>query len=474
MVSLFCEYSLPLTRVLLRVSVFFLCYFLRYATLLLALVSYGCMTHSDKMASIKEAISFGQLAKAEKLISESGTLGHGKGKNRLLFFLEQATLYHHQKQYKLAEKSYMKASALIDELYTKSLSQGALSFVVNDSTIDYAGEDYEIIALHTMMALMYIEGGSLSKAHIEARRINTRLRELLKDEEATGSYEYHRDAFALYLSGLIFEANKNYDSAIIDYRRALETYDGGYQGGTTPNSLIRSLYLLAKQQGRSEITSSLSQKYQSHLNLVKKHNSRGGVIVLAKGYPSVGKVSQSFVFALGDQIIRYAWPVIPNISVPFPEYDFQIKKQSANVSRSSWPESRYRNHGELVQDHDRIARSVLEKKRLSLTAKSLTRLVAKGAITHELHQINPLLGVMANLIGIITETADTRSWSTLPGKIMMERYFLEPGQSYIIHYRSPGALDQRNVSYHLTPKKNELYFIILDYTRPHITITPKP
>ena len=435
---------------------------LRHVLLLgLALAMASCQTYSHKMSSIKEALYAGEMSAAESLLEGASFLVANK-KNRLLYLLERASLYHYQRQYQQAEQTYQKAADLASKLYTKSLTQGAMSFVVNDSTMDYAGEDYEIIAIHTMLSLLYIEMGELSKAQVEARRINTRLRELARDTEGKiGSYEW--DAFALYLSGLIFEVSKDYDSAIVDYRKALATYENQYPGGTTPHGLVMSLYHLAKKRRRLDISSVLSQKYPD-LTAAASRVSGAGLVVLAKGYPVIGKESESFFFNLDNQVLRYSWPVIPKIYRAMPEYRFQIDKKSGVLPKAS-------GGFEVAQDYDDLARSVLAERRLALTAKSIARLVLKHRVAHEVSEMNPLLGLAVTIINLFSESADTRSWNLLPGKIAIKRYFLEPGSSYLITHSSPGVGSSQVVR-KVVSQGRDLSFMILDYTHKSM-ISPK-
>ena len=62
------------------------------------------------------------------------------------------------------------ADKLVDVLYTESISKQAASFLVNDSVTDYAGEDYEKVAIHTMLALSFIEDDDYSSARVEAKK----------------------------------------------------------------------------------------------------------------------------------------------------------------------------------------------------------------------------------------------------------------------------------------------------------------
>lgn len=386
-----------------------------------------------------------------------------KGKNRVLYYLEHGTIMTHMGNFSAAEASYSKASSLIDELYTESVTRRALSFVVNDATTEYRGEEYEIVALHMMRALLFLRQGQWSKAGVEARRINTRLKELQqgfgeRSDSTQPSVSYVIDAFALYLSGIIFEVTGEVDSAIVDYRRALAAYEQGYVGGSTPSSLIRALYDLAVRYRRSSVAAPLLKKYPTILQdrkgiqPVSKSGARidSGVIVISMGYPVLPKQSESFVFSVGSSIIRYSWPIIPQSYVSFPDYQVFISGKHVTTPF------------EITQNFDDISRFMLRKKRLSLTAKSITRIAAKQMLAHQLSEQNPLIGLMAQMLSALTETADTRGWMLLPGKIGVQRISLPYGK-HMISYGIYRHFKANILKYIHLSAENPLSVVVLDY-----------
>lgn len=441
----------------------------------LSMTMLGCVSYGQMMAPMKDAIVAGDHGRAHTLLDKQQNLSQ-RGKNRLLYRLEKASIYHYEGQLKAAEREYKAAARLATELYTKSMSQGVMSWMVNDNTMDYVGEDYEIIGIHTMMAILYLELGELTKAAVEARRINTRLRELGRDqarEENVPGIRYERDAFALYLSGLVFEATGKVDHAIIDFTKALESYHQGYPGGSTPPGLVQSLYRLAKQRGRSSILTKLAAEHSHEVAALDASASGAGIVVIAKGYPTVGKDSQSFVFHAPHGFIRYAWPVIPAGSPAMPPYVFQLKHASAQPLHVDSGRRADAAAGRIpmIQDYDDLARVILEDRRAGLTAKALSRIVAKGAVAYGLMNSESsamvLLGMLLSLSSLFTETADTRSWNLLPGGFGLKRYFLQPNQSYQLSYVSPHGQH----STYAFVQDERLRFVVLDYSRDELVIS---
>jgi len=53
--------------------------------------------------------------------------------------------------------------------------------------------------------------------------------------------------------------------------------------------------------------------------------------------------------------------------------------------------------------------------------------VAKYQVTRQLSRDEAALGILSNVLNVLTERADTRSWLTLPKNIYLARVTLEPG-----------------------------------------------
>ncbi|MGC2049042.1 MAG: hypothetical protein WA635_10580, partial [Gallionella sp.] len=106
---------------------------------------------------------------------------------------------------------------------------------------------------------------------------------------------------------------------------------------------------------------------------------------------------------------------------------------------------------QMMEDIDAIARASLDARMPAITARSIARAVAKGALQESVDRAgsNSNNDVAAQLISSLvvrvataaTERADTRSWLTLPSDIQMARLSLPPG-SYDVTVELLGANDR--------------------------------
>jgi hypothetical protein len=155
-----------------------------------------------------------------------------KKKDRAQYYLDAGMLHHYLGNYEQSNQLLTQAEQAIDENFTKSISKAALSLILNDNAMDYAGEDYEDIYLNVFKALNYLELDSFDGAFVEIRRINMKLKNLetkykklasgysqskdAKKEMKAGTNKFHNSALGRYLSMLIYRVEGKWDDARID------------------------------------------------------------------------------------------------------------------------------------------------------------------------------------------------------------------------------------------------------------------
>jgi hypothetical protein len=82
----------------------------------------------------------------------------------------------------------------------------------------------------------------------------------------------------------------------------------------------------------------------------------------------------------------------------------------------------------LVEDVDGLARDELERKFPTIAARAAARAILKALASRTAtRHSGKLAGELANLFGVATERADTRSWSTLPERINLAVLEVSPG-----------------------------------------------
>jgi len=380
----------------------------------------SCASYTDETKEIRSLYRGDQFSSALEKVDDS--LLKEQERNRLLFYLEKSMVLDRLGRLNDSQKLLFSADKLADRLYTTSISKEALTYVYNDSVQDYPGEDFEKVAIHTQLAMSFIEEDKLKSARIEARKINTKLHEI-NDKYDGKKNRYSEDAYARYLAGTIYEARGETDDAIIDYRKALKLYEGLYKkefATGVPDQLVLALYGLLKKRGRTAQLNDLSKSYSKLLaknKNVELKKDHGELIVFHEVGSVAIKEAKDFVIPVGGQIIRLSFPVIkPRI--------FNQENESIGVRVKG---QNYR--AELAQNMDQIASKTLDDRRLRMVLKQGARLLVKGQLTEQARQNFGLVGgLAANVYSAVTETADTRSWTLMPAAYYVTRLQLPAGE----------------------------------------------
>lgn len=369
-------------------------------------VLISCASYTEQTAGIHSSFVASRYDEAlEKL--ESSEVKE-QDRNRLLFNLEKAIILDRLGQSKASRKLLSESSKIADELYTKSITKEVATYLVSEDKSEYAGEDYEKVAIHTLLALSYLEEGQLGEARVEARKINNKIAELNKGYEESPN-KYSDDGFAWLLSAAIYEAKEEWDDAIIDYDKALKSYRGAFANFSdgVPEALVIGYANSATIRNRQDRLKELSQSFPKVFKKYTFPLKGKSTLFVSESGVTARKQSESFFLPVGDQIIRYSWPIIKNIS---PSYPPQVRASNSTLTF------------DRAISFSNIAKETLENKRTRYTLKSMARLIAKSKLTQQAEKnFGPLGGLLANIFVASTETADTRSWTLLPESIHLCR-----------------------------------------------------
>jgi hypothetical protein len=398
----------------------------------------SCASYTDSTQAMREAYSRQDWDSALTALKESGI----KDRDRLLWRLELATILDRKGEFQKSKASFLEADTIVDELFTVSVSKSAASFMINDSVSDYEGEDYEKVAIHSMLAHQFIGLEKLDEARISARRIGTRLEEINEKYDEGSKNKYGEDAHGRYLSGIIYESRKEWDNAIIEYWKAIELYEKGFSGfvqGGVPDELVKACYRILSLRGRSDRVKALKQKFPSVINETPEEAKKwlaesGEVIVIHESGRIAPKTASDFFFGSGKQVVRFSFPKI----IPRP--------LSSGMSGIQVKDGAFAK-AENTMHLDMVAASVLESRRGRMMLKAGARLLLKGQINIQAEKnYGPLGGLIANVANAATETADTRSWTLLPQAFLVSRVRLNPGKHDVTIRTGNRSTDKKSLS----------------------------
>lgn len=402
---------------------------------LMILLGGGCASYTEEIQDMRIAYSNANYSKALEKLEQSPL--KGQSKNRLLYHLEKGLIYDRLGDAAAARKSLFEAANAAEELFTTSVTSTAASFVVSETSTDYDGEDYEKVAIHTMLALSFLETGDLRKARVEAKQIITQLHAINSKYDEKTKNRYADDAFALTLSGLTFEALGEWNDAGIDYRRALSLYESYYdsfhQGGV-PEGLVQAVYRVSKLRKDKATLQTLEKRYANIIHGIEKKEGAGYLVVIHELGQVAPKIAKRHLIPVGRQVLNITFPVMHRHTMS------TYGRTGIEIGKNHWVPA------ENYQDMTAIAHFSLEDRRLRMVAKQTARLIAKGAATEAAHEnFGALGGLAVNLLAAATETADTRSWTSLPDGMSISRVELPPGKHAVQIFHDGRLADTQSV-----------------------------
>ncbi len=327
------------------------------------------------------------------------------GRDRLIYLFDLGLALHQAGDYGESIKIFREADRLAEIKDYTSLAEEGATLLVSENIKDYKGEDFENVLISTYLAMNYAALGDLEGALVEARRVNRKLYMMVSE----GKRKYKQNAFARYLSGILYETERNWNDAYVDYKQTRELIPD-FPG------LGRDLWRLAKLTKNAEDQA----RWQKEYSLTETDREEAMRIA-----PKRGRME------LGEIVILYQNGISP-IKQPNPSFR-QVPKffpRSNPVPRASVEmDARPVGPTAMLHDIEQTAVENLDEKYAGLIAKKIAGVVAKEVIAHQVEEQSksPLLGLLTRAALYASDQADLRSWNLLPKDLQMIRVPASPG-----------------------------------------------
>lgn len=436
----------------------------------------SCVSYHSRINQSIQLLRKGKSFEAASLIKE---LAEKPGKDQLVYLLDYATLLQAAKQYEKSVEAFLKAEQIAEIKDYYSLSRISSSILLNEAQVQYKGEDYEKLLIHVMLAINFLILKKEEAALVETRKINEKLYQY--KHEAKKNYE--QNVFAYYLAGLIWESDKKWEDAYLDYKMA-------YQLDPNISYLKEDLVRV----------SALAEHWPEHKKWKKKFNIQfkkewkdplfGELILIfqqgrgpkkrphpdfvrvPKLFPSYSYIKKFLIEILDDEeglkdkvpqkvetkaekkIGQKRSSFFPSLVYAALEVEEKTKKTKSNEKgphrgvRQSLSKDQSLSKGlnkggnkkiksfssEKVYSVQDIAIKTLNDKYSQLIAKRIAGILAKEVLAHELKKQNEALGLLLQLGLHLSDQADLRQWSTLPETFQVARLFLKEGTYKIKGY----------------------------------------
>ncbi len=417
------------------------------------LILGGCATYSAKFADLRPQVAEGRFDAALATVKEES----GRH-DQLLVHLERGLILHFAGRPTESNTEFHSAERLAADLYTKSISQGTISLFTNDTAIDYRARPFEMAMVPYYKALNYLYLHQPREAQVEARRASELLSQYVdatlegvREGDGDKLRQARNNAFLLYFAGMLYDSEGEVNDAFIAYRNAARAFQAnhGLLAIQIPPELGADLERTGQRLGFASELAELRRQCPDVLSGDGQEAwsaGRGEVVFLLE----TGFVAQKTQVRLDFPIFEkaayedddyWAWEIYAGlgnmqafvggrkveywVSVAAPRLeDGPDPIGGARVSAGLSGDKVLTSH---VANLDRQARVTFEAEKPSIFFKTIARGLTKYLATRSLKKESAVAGALANIFGAVTETADTRSWLTLPAGVHVARLSLPPG-----------------------------------------------
>lgn len=434
---------------------------------LVLLVVSSCASYYQRNEQLMNAVYSMDFKQAQELI-DSGKLKKQK-RNKLLYYLNKGTLLFMDNQPEESNKYFQQADYFIED-YQKNYATKAATFLTNPSLQTYEGENYEKVMVHYFTTLNYLQLNNLDAALVECKRMQLKLQKIT--DYYKGKNKYKDDAFVHLLTGIVYDAQNDFNNAFIAYRNAYNIYKEVYVkelNTVVPEQLKYDLIRTASRVGFTQE----AEHFKKEFGLTDYQPSVGPkqslVTFWNNGFSPV-KDQWSINFTITDA--GNGWVNFVNwdlgINLPFYVGEDSKRVQALQIIRVAFPKYVSRvpviqsasiqisNNNipfQSAQNLDKIAYISLKDRMFKETAEALLRLALKQVAAQQLSKQNELAGAALSIAGAISEQADTRNWQTLPYSINYSRVMLNEGS-----YDANFTTSKQQVPFKVNIQRNKTTF----------------
>ncbi|MBT4763109.1 MAG: hypothetical protein HOO06_15560 [Bdellovibrionaceae bacterium] len=367
----------------------------------------GCATYQLKVSEGRRHIENRQFAKAAEVLK---SLALQESDDQLVYLLDYATALQIAGEYKESNKAFMAADVIAEESDYHSISRIGGSLLLSEGMVQYKGDPFEKVTINAMMAINFLMMENYDSALVEAKRINTKLGKY----ETDGRKRYDQSAFAYYLSAMIWEAQKKYDDAYIDYKKV-------YKLDPSVPFIGKDLIRLSKRAQRMNDHKKWKAQFSEFKDNKSWYSNRTGEIILIS---QIGWGPRK-----SPRPENHRYPMLRPVR-SF-THSVKMKVEGAGTQKT-----------EFLYSMEDVAIKTLNGDFATLVAKRVAGVVAKAVVADQIRQQNQGLGDLAWIVMNVADQADLRHWSTLPSSIQIARLRVKPGK-YKIYV---GGLSHRGMA----------------------------
>ncbi|MDR2433263.1 MAG: hypothetical protein LBD47_01675 [Treponema sp.] len=378
------------------------------------LLVFSCATGS--FAKLDNEAEHSRYAESAALLEKRKNSLYAGSKDRVLYFLDKGMLSHYAGDYEQSSQLLESGEQAIEAAYTRSVTREIGSYLLNDTVLEYPGEDYEDIYINSFNALNYYYRGNLEDAMVEIRRMNNKTARLSTKYNVIAT-TLQKEALELGQGNLpanLQAAGKFTDSALARYLGMLfYRNEGLYDDARIDSEGLRLAFANAPSVYNYPPPSSIS----GELNIPK-----GMARFNAIAFSGLSPVKQS-------RVLRIPLPGPRWVKIALPE----LEQRGSEVTQIEV----VFDHGqrfklELLEDIEAVTRETFKARQNVIYLKSILRAMVKGLSSSALDIAAQEAGEEAEIsliLGILSITTQIFAEASEQADLRISRYF--PARAYV-------------------------------------------
>jgi hypothetical protein len=315
------------------------------------------------------------------------------------------------------------AKDILNSLQAVSVSENLAAATINETLRGYDGSASERVLLHKLLSINYLMLDDLDAARVEVLQAAVLMDELATEEKPVGQL-----ASAHYLAGLVYELGGELDNASISYRKAANLMT--LRNMSLPSFLQDSQGSLSSGPGADESADENADQDLDQVFLPDESadpNSAEIIVIYWDGVVTSKRGTSTSVWVPSmNQVVSLALP-------HYPPSDYVQQSFTLNIAGQQ-----YRT--ETIEDIEALLREDLDDESAAIYAMTLARIVSKHQFVKSANEQNSGLALFANIVTMLTESADIRSWNMLPSTIQVGRFSLPAGEYSLPYPVNPESL----------------------------------
>ena len=407
--------------------------------LIVACLLPGCAAFRSYDKELNQTLSMTAAGDVNGAIKRLQKDNKGKDKD-LLYYLEYGGLLRLKSDYNDSQTSWMTANTTVQAWEDAAKADPsrtagvALSYIINDKMRPYEGHDYEKVMLTTRIAMNDLAMANWENARVAIKQTHEREAiiaevrekqyqqvekeaqkrgstlgfkdlkgypvETINDPEVNGLRNSYQSAFSHYLAGFIYEALGEPSLAAPGYRQAIE--------------LQPNIPLL--DEGLAGLDKRVDARDDGLTDVMFEIETGLAPALVSKQFPIPVPINGTLI------LIPISFPVIKPEGEGFIPSELHVDSTQTLVPVQ-------------IASVDAMARRALKDDMNGIMLRGFIRATAKAVAQYSLQrqaqQQNSLalsIAALAVTVGsVVTESADERTWRTLPARIAIARGKLPPG-----------------------------------------------